>query len=258
MLSVRRIVALVFLGCAVSNLAIPTTRADEGFPLEVSVDASYVSKYVWRGINLVDDSCFQPSVTVGAYGLSLNVWGSMELTNENTYPGYGDTAGDFTEVDYTLDYSFAITDMVGASVGVIYYTFPNTGFDSTTELYASVGVDCLLAPSLTVYRDIDEADGTMVVFGVGHTLYSFEGENVSGSLDVGANVAWGDDDMNTFYYGAGSGLAFADASVSLALDVYGVSVTPSINYARLIDSDIRDNFADDDEVWFGLSVGYSF
>ena len=54
-------------------------RAEEGERPTASADISVLSKYVWRGYELNDDSLvLQPSVTVGYKGFSLNLWGNLD------------------------------------------------------------------------------------------------------------------------------------------------------------------------------------
>ena len=98
----------------------------------------------------------QPSATIGKGGASLNVWGNMPMNDS-------DPAGKpwaFNELDYTLDYSGS-AGIMGYSAGFILYTFPRPVSQqpqpaSTQEIYGSLGFDTLLAPSITVYKDIKE------------------------------------------------------------------------------------------------------
>ena len=221
----------------------------------VAVDATWNGKYVWRGINVVDGSVLQPSATIGWGGLSANVWGNMDLSNVN-----GQSA-DFTEYDLTLDYSWAL-DSLGFSVGSIYYTFPHSDVPSTAEVYAGAGLDIPLSPSLTVYQDVDEADGTYSSLSVGHT---FEGilvlaDGVAVSADLGASIAHGSSNFNDFYYGSDSS-GLTDSLFSLSLPVSlgeYVSVAPAAHYSSLLDDDIRDSMSDDDNFWAGITLSCSF
>ena len=57
-----------------------TARAEEGSSLGVTLDTTYVSKYVWHGYDIFDDhAAIQPSVAVDLFGtgLSVTVWGSI-------------------------------------------------------------------------------------------------------------------------------------------------------------------------------------
>jgi hypothetical protein len=223
---------------------------------DVSVD--YMGKYIWRGQLLSDDPVLQPGVgfgfDLGPGSLYLNIWGNMGTTE------YTGNSGEFNEVDYTIDYSGAITDTLGYSIGAIRYDFPNTPFDATTEVYAGLALDTFLSPSVTVYYDIDEVDGVYVSFGVGHSIDLSE----TMALDISAALGWGDEDYNTAYWGVTDDAA-NDLSVSIALPIAmgDWTLTPSVNYVSLMDSDIRasDMFAtnsdNDKSDYFYAGIGLS-
>jgi hypothetical protein len=257
------LLVLVALGAGVARGEEHTAQpaADAAKDWSLTLDATFNGKYIWRGINLVDDPVFQPSVAFSYRGLTASVWGNMELTNTNTFPGHGDTAGDFTEVDYILDYSWAWRG-VNLSAGAIYYDFPNTSAPSTTELYGVVALDVLLAPSVTLYQDIDEADGTYVNFALGHTFEDVwqPSETVSMSVDLSGSVGLGSANFNSFYYGVDQ-TAFTDVLVSLGLPLEigeRWTVTPSLNYSSLLDDDIRGGMSNDGNLWFGTSLAFTF
>ena len=123
---------------------------------DLSLD--YFGKYIWRGQNLSDKSVFQPGFSIGYGNLTAGIWGNMDMTNING------NSGDFSELDYWLDYSgdFPGIEKLGYSVGVIYYDFPGTVTQDTTEFYWGLSVDVPSNPSITVYHDLDEAEGSYV------------------------------------------------------------------------------------------------
>jgi hypothetical protein len=210
---------------------------------------------VWRGINVVDGSVFQPSVAVSYSGLTGAIWGNMDLSDVNG------TSGKFTEIDVSLDYSWSC-DPLTFSVGAIYYTFPNTGAPSTTEIYGAVGVDTVLSPTLTVYQDIDEADGTYVSLGVGHTFENVfaVSDDLDVDIDVSGAVGYGSAKHNAFYYGTNSS-GFTDLLLSVAAPMdlgKGWTLTPMLSYSRLLDGDIRTAMGNDDNFWAGLSLSWAF
>jgi len=184
-------------------------------------DVTANSKYVWRGINLVHAPVLQPSAAVSYGGWTFAVWGNMETINANRYGGHGKANGKFTEIDLTLDYSWG-WEKFNLSAGVIHYMFPNTGFNSTTEIYGAVGYDCLLEPTITIYHDIDEASGTYITFGLSHTFEDVWKPTAGTSMDIelGGTVGWGSSSHNSFYYGASnSGLADLTLSVAAPIDL---------------------------------------
>ena len=235
--------------------------AEEETPWSVELDASFYSKYVFRGAVVSNNWVMQPSAALSYRDLTATVWGNLELTNGTLFPGHGDSAGDFTEIDYILDYSWAHDDL-NFSVGVIVYAFPNTSLSTTTELYGAVGIDTLLSPTLTVYQDIDEADGTYANLSIGHTVEDILelGENVSVSADLAAAVGWGSGNHNAFYYGPDqSGLTDVLLSLGLPIQIGDhVTVTPSLAWSALIDNNIRAAMSDDSNFIGGISLTAAF
>lgn len=221
----------------------------------VALEATVNGKYIWRGQNIVDDHVFQPSATVGYKGLSVNVWGNRDLTDAN------DQAGNFTEIDYTIDYSWDWKG-VGFSTGAIYYDFPHSSAPETVEVYGSAAFDAPLSPSVTLYWDVDEADGAYASFGLGHTFADLwrPGRGVSMSLDVGASLGFASANWNNFYFGVDKS-AFTDGLLTVAFPFQigeRWSVTPALNYSALLDDDIRDTSSDQSNFWGGVTLSYSF
>jgi len=231
------------------------TAADEGKDWSVEVDLALNSHYVWRGIHFTDGPVFQPSVTFAWKGLSLNVWGSMDLTDVN---GNND---EFNEVDLTLDYS-GEAGTVSYSLGVIRYHFPNTPFPGTTEVYGSLGLDAPLSPTLTVYYDCDEADGWYGTFGLSHAFENIVtfSETCSMSSEVAASVAYADEDYNASYFGVADS-AFVDALVGIRFPIAvgdHVTITPSANYSNILDDRLAAAAGKESNFWAGLSLTFSF
>ena len=91
--------------------------------LGIDIDATYVSKYLWRGFDILDDvSAFQPSINInfGDTGFSFNLWTS--------YAGSGgNNRVNLTEYDYTLAYGNTLfegeTYATDFTANYIYYDF---------------------------------------------------------------------------------------------------------------------------------------
>lgn len=73
----------------------------------------------------------------------------------------------WNETDFTFSYERSFGP-VGIGVGYIYYA-PDV-VEDTQEFYLSVGGDVLLAPILTVYRDVDELHGWYFDLGISHSF----------------------------------------------------------------------------------------
>jgi hypothetical protein len=226
--------------------------------VEFGLGADFLSKYVWRGQNLVDGWVLQPLVTAGCKGFTGSAWGNFDLTEENN------NKGEFTEVDLTLDYSAAFPGLeaLGYSVGFIYYDFPVTGgADDTFEIYYGLTLDTIASPSVTIYHDVDEADGTYISLGVAHTLENAIeiAPDTPVSIDLGATLGWGSAAYNKFYWGLDdSKLNDLVLSASFPLQVAGWTVAPRIDYITLVSDNIRrtDAYGKDSD-FFVVGAGIS-
>ena len=241
-------------------------KADADDKVTVGVSADFYGKYVWRGQDLVDGWVFQPGASVGYGGLTASFWGNLEMTDENTHNG------EMSEVDLTLDYSasFPGVEMLGYSVGFIYYDFPVKGAaDDTTELYAGLSLDVPASPSVTVYRDVDEVkDGMYISFGVGHSFENvFDlGSNTPVGVELSASLGWANCDYNKVYWGTkpnGSNIGGAANDLVLTLafpfSLAGFDVTASLNYITLVDDDIRrtDAYGRGRDDMFFAGIGFA-
>lgn len=250
----NRIVSGVLI-LVVSTAAI-FAEGDLGFEFT----SDFNGKYIWRGQNLDDDPVFQPGFSVSYKGLTAAIWGNFELTNING------NSGDFSELDYSIDYSGDLPDMedVGFSIGAIYYDFPGTTAPSTTELYWGFSLDTTLSPSITFFHDIDEADGLYISAGIGHSIEKILdlGPDVPVTMEVGASYGWGDSSYNKYYWGLSDSKANdLVLSACFPFEIGGWTVNPSLNYVTLISDDIRrtDAYSSDCDFFFvgiGLMKGF--
>lgn len=226
----------------------------------VDLSADFFGKYIWRGQNLTNSTVFQPGVGIAYGGFTGSIWGNMDMTavNGNRY--------DFTEYDFSIDYSGAVPGIEGVafSVGAIYYRFPSVKPSSTTELYWGFSFDLPLSPSVTVYHDVDEADGTYVSVGVGHAideLFSLSPEMPVG-LEIGAAMGWGDSDYNDYYWEVkNSKLNDLTVTIAFSVEVGGWTVSPSVSYIKLLSDSLRatNQYAGkSDYVVAGISLSQGF
>ncbi len=228
--------------------------------IDFEITADYFGKYIWRGQNLSDDPVFQPGLSASYKGLTAAIWGNLELTNIN---GNSD---DFSEIDYSVDYSAALPGIkgVGYSVGVIYYDFPGTMTKDTTEVYWGLNFDLPLSPSITVYHDVDEAEGSYVSLAFGHSIEKIAelGSDLPIGMEIGASLGWGSGSYNKYYWGTSqSELQDLTFSVSFPMEVGGWTVAPNLNYVTLLSGTIRGTNAygtDSDFFFAGVSLSKSF
>jgi hypothetical protein len=229
------------------------------YAAESEVYVDIISAYDWRGIILNDESVLQPAITTSSSnGLSFTAWGNMNLTDSQGI----DQRNEFNEINLIAAYLLPI-DVVNIELGIIEYLYPSVvDAEGTREAYASVGTDKIpLNPKLTVYRDIDEANGW---YGVASISDSRDLTDKL-SLDIELSVGAGDSVYNEYNFETDA-TKFNDGSAlvtltqqlndSLSLAVYG-------GYSRLLDSAIRDSanelyFNHDDNVYGGTTLSYTF
>ncbi len=197
-----------------------------------SADVAFLSQYIWRGYALSKDSLvIQPSLTTAYKGFSLNVWGNLDT---DCYQGAyeGDSKWNETDLTFGYDHSFGI---LGVGAGFVYYALDNA--NDWKEFYLSLGVDTLLAPTLTVYREISKNQGWYVHLGISH---SFELPSDM-TLDLAGSVSyWGSDNDTMVKYNDDLSKTterfsgFHDGLVSVGLTIpfwKYFTVVPSIAYA---------------------------
>lgn len=218
---------------------------------DVGVDLPVLSAYVWRGQVLNDEAVIQPALNVEKGGFGVNIWANYDATDR------GETKADFSEVDLTASYGGQL-GAVEYGVGVIEYLFPNTDASSTREVYGSLSLPdaSVVVPTLSVYRDVDEADGFYASLALSKEIALCD----KTTLELSASLGAADEDYNSFYFGVDDA-ALNDvttcAKVSFALSET-VTLTPCVQYAWLPDSDIRDGakalYGDDDQFWGSLML----
>lgn len=261
---VRKSLLLVFLVCfAVSTVAISASAEEEGgFSGEIAVAA--LSRYIWHGQELSRHSAvLQPSFTLSYQGFSANVWGNWDSDP------YLEGIDHWNETDYTLSYE-GEHGLLTFGAGYSYYEM-HCSSDSQ-EVYLSLGLNTLLTPTLTVYKE------------VGHDLYWYLLLDVSHSfpllqklsLDLSASASYlvsndaveypevdrdgveTGDKYNNFHDGT--------LKVSLPVSVSAaVTVTPTLSYTFPLCGDAKREMKyfsmtgeDNTFLYGGVIVAYSF
>ena len=240
----------LLLGTASLIIAATAPIAAQAGDISVSTSIDYTTDYVFRGVSLAD-SAIQPGVEVSAGDFTVGAWFST---------GVGDTsilAGD--EVDLYASYSFALSDTISTDVGVTYYHYPqggglfttNDGGSGTYEVFASLGFDTALAPSVSAYYDLT-LEAFTLEGGIGHSFPA--GENAS--FDLGATVGLVDGDGFSYEYGSASaslGYAFTDAVSAYVGANYALSSEDTLNYKKILQGDAKDNL-----LYFGAGIAAGF
>lgn len=222
---------------------------------------SVLSQYIWRGYELSRNSIVvQPSMTIGYKGFSANLWGNVD-----TRPYYSGTDPDksysstWNETDMTLSYAKTI-GLFNLGGGYIYYGLGALNPDAakrmdSQEIFASVGLNTILSPTLTVYKEIDHYHNWYFLMGVSH-LFEF---NKTVSLKLAATASYLlSTDETTYPKFDENALAtsekfsnFHDGNLTVSLPIKATSyitLTPTISYVFPLSDDAKNEMKG-----FGLS-----
>jgi hypothetical protein len=240
----------------------------EGEAPSADFSVSALSAYIWRGQELSRDSIvIQPSMTVSYSGFSANLWGNLD-TEPYTSSGEEDDSSNWNETDWTLSYGRQFGP-VGTEFGYIYYALD--GVDDSQEFFLSLGLDTLLAPTLTVYKEFSHYPSWYILFGISH---GFEITDTV-SLELSASASYLKSDDKSAYpeinNGEPSGKKFSNfhdgtiaASLPISVSEY-VTVTPTIAYTFALSGDASDQMEwfsqkgdDDSFVYGGVTLSFAF
>lgn len=260
--TMKKIMITVLLLLIIAALPV-ITRAEEPKPVETKaieqkpeedkvtgeVAASVLSAYIWRGQEMTRHSIvIEPSITVGYKGFAANIWGNLDT--KAYAAGQESYSANYSETDITLSYShkFGIVQVGG---GYIYYglgalTPGGTDPLDAQEIFITAGLDTILAPTLTVYKEIDHYRQWYATLGVSHTVPLHE----KIGLKLAANISYllSTDETTYAKYDSNS-VATADkfsnfhdgvVSISLPVNVIkSLTITPTISYVFPLSNDAR-------------------
>jgi hypothetical protein len=211
---------------------------------------SALNQYVWRGYELSRNSVvMQPSMTMGYKGFSVNLWGNLDTApysaGNTSYPGT------WNETDLTVSYAKTL-GLFNVGGGYIYYSLASLNRDAadrndSQELFASIGLNTLLSPTLTLYKEIDHYRNWYFLMGISHIFEL----NKSASLKLAASASYLlGSDADTYPKFDGNALPttekfsnFHDGSVSASLPIKVsnyITLTPTISYIFPLSGDAKD------------------
>ena len=161
--------AAAVIAAGVSAQAQEAAKSD----LSVTVDVTYVSDYVFRGVQLGDAS-IQPSVEAAYGDFYAGAWHTSEISHND-----GDT-----ETDFYAGYGYKLNDKIKLDAGATAYTYDGGSDLDTIEGYVGASFDVLLSPSVYYYFDFD-LDVSTIEASIG---YSIPVDAINASVDLSAKV----------------------------------------------------------------------
>lgn len=220
----------------------------------------YSSIDVWRGVNLVDDPVFTPSVSLTYQNWHAYLESRMELTDLNSYPMNPSASGEFTALRGGLFYTFDYDSEADITVGILMHQFPSISVPQTQELYYSMGVGGVGNFKIEVMQDVQAVKGYYVRASGSH-LFNGGFRRPDGTdqpILIGAHVAYGDNKFNLNYYGAKTA-TLSDLAVwaTTSFELSSLSsINPYIAYSALIDPDLLKGSPNRTNFYYGVSVSF--
>jgi len=206
-------------------------------------------KYLWRGFDLSGSMpVAQAGVDIGAEGVTLSVWGNMQLRSDHSQ-GYD--SGELTETDITLDYTRKFAHGISVGIGNIFYVLD--GMEDTGEVYISIAADTLLQPSFTVYYDWDEAeeDGLFYTIALGHEF----AVNDAVAINLGTLVSY--NQSSDYAVGDYNGLHNCEVNIGATYTINShLDVAVSLMFSQGLSSAAREVL--DAETVSGVTLSYAF
>lgn len=224
-------------------------KAAEEEKVSGEIATSVLSAYIWRGQELTRHSAvIQPSVTISYRGFSANIWSNLDT---RPYSAIDEKfSPNFTESDVTLSYEHSF-GIVSLGVGYSYYGLGGANADApdlldSQEVFVSVGLDTILSPTLTVYKEIDHYHQWYATLGISHTFALHE----KVGLELAATVSYlKSEDAETYpkfdenslptdkkFNNVHDGMITASLPVSLTDKI---SLTPTVSYVFPLSNDAR-------------------
>ncbi len=246
--------ALVLLGLPAIGQEAMEAEEERAWSLDIGLD--YASLYMFRGIDLLgDDPVFIPYVTFGYGGLTVWAYGY-----EGDFGSETDIEGDpYSELDFGLDYTwgFGLEEAHYLTLGALRYTYsdpPEYEEIETNEVYAILGFGTSLAPTLTLYYDVDVYDAGYLSLGVSHSWPLGE----SASFDAAATLSYDLGYNSTVYLGdEQNDLSDLLLNVDVPLSITeGFAVHAGVSHSIALA--VVDDIGQDDETWFTVGGSYSF
>ncbi|MFC1752171.1 hypothetical protein ACFL96_02075 [Thermoproteota archaeon] len=233
--------------------------------VEITVDKTYVTRYIWRGQDLYgqDDGAIQPSIDflfpglVAGADLDINLWGSFATSGGHE---------DGEEFDYTISLAKDIAEGINLSGGITYFDFPNTGSTSDVKEpwvalgFSNVLPDFVLPINISLFAGYDFQAKPGGPDEGWYYSYGFDTEIAlpeSGITQDDQTLAiaftnWGNDGVADL---EPSPLYATEVSVSTSYRVGYISITPSLTYTINHEEKINSG---DCELWGGIDFSYSF
>ena len=237
---------IIFAVAAVLTMAAGVAVAED--KVTGSVYLNPASKYVFRGIDLSEGKpVMQGGVDVSYNNFTVSYWSNEQMKSGSTL-----RAGDTTETDITLNYTYTPAELLTLNLGNTYYTL--SGLPNTNEVYLKATLNKLLSPTLAVYYDWDKNKnkGLFYTLSVGHTVELSK----SLGLNLGALASYNMENpsASSLKY---NNLDNYELSASMDYSVGKFKISPNYLYSNAFNSTARQGGVKNQSI-IGLKAAFVF
>ena len=228
----------IFALASLAACASASAAEAQSYPLDVSLDATYVSSYVFRGLERAQASV-QPSVEANYRNFYAGAWYSDDLAG-----------GVRSETNLYAGYNLDLTEIFSADVGLTRYLYEGHQGNDSTEAFVGVKANVLLTPSLYSYYDFDNQSTTFVA-SVGYTVPVAKLGLVVDLSALAGYVQRTNGATDYSYWGLGAAIPYKLSDTA--------KLTAAVNYTNVGDSNPTGGIsANQDQVVYslGLSIGF--
>ena len=188
-------------------------------------------------------------MTLGYKGFSANLWGNLDTKPYS--PADASYSGTWNETDLTLSYSKTL-GLFNVGGGYIYYSLASLNKDAadrddSQELFATVSLNTLLSPTLTLYKEIDHYRNWYVLLGISHV---FElSQMMSLKLAASAGYLLSTDEVTYPKFDSNATATtdkfsnFHDGTLSVSLPIKAtdrITITPTLSYIFPLTGEAKD------------------
>jgi hypothetical protein len=249
--------SIMFIAVAVCLVSmVPVAKAENALTADVYL--GMYNKYLFRGIDLSGNQWVsQFGADLSYKNFTLSYWSNLMTHAGDITDTFRAKAGDITETDITLNYTFSPIELLTFNVGNTFYSLENS--NDTNELYLKTTLNTILSPTLSIYWDYDEASkaGLFYSLSVGHT---FE-VNKNLGVNLGALVSY--NQSNWSVTGDQSANNWNNYELSVSADytlpcLDKLKISPSYTYSNAISHEMREKAGITDQSLYGIKATYNF
>jgi Bacterial protein of unknown function (Gcw_chp) len=193
------------------------------FAQEFSVGTDIVSRYIWRGSDLGDNTpSIQPTISFSASGFTAGFWGAWSTADPDA----------LNEIDIYANYAIDLTTAGSLTLGFTDYTNPNSG------------------TKIGNFHNWDDPEGPGAHFLEGNLIYSAP---ESFPIYLSFNIFFYNVENNPIYFEAGYSTSLKDVGIDLfvggspgeSAGYYGVSKFNVINTGIKVSKEVKvtDSFS---------------